>query len=349
VPDEAGEDAADFDTRWDAAADDRLDAEPQGLLPQLSDELTSLHRHIETVQEDVAGLVARLQALGGAISSVEVTLGDRLSEYADTVVQLGRGLTTNVSTYREGNERTAAELRRALADSEELLRTVLTKADDLAVELATVHTELSAEGPHDALDAEELRDIVRDVVEPLDVRAAVGHLASDVAALSGRLNNELAVTTAAPASVDAAMQAELLTALEGMRAELQRVGRGDAATSKAAAAADVERERALVSELEAMREEIAGLKRRIPLRAKASGIDDPQFAALVQQISAAVVLRLPDGDVERLADAVAHRLSQAFEVVPDDESASEPAPGPTPASKPAAKAGSRTAKSSRRR
>jgi hypothetical protein len=326
VPDEAGEDAADFDTTWDVGAQDHLDAEQQGLLPQLSDELISLRQHIETVEEDVAGLVARLHALGGAISGVEVTLGDRLSEYADTVVQLGRGLTTNVSTYREGNERTVAELRRALADSEELLRSVLTKADDLAIELATVRSELSADGSDDALDVDELRDIVRDVVEPLDVRVAIGQLTSDVAMLSDRLSNELAVATAAPpASVDAAMQTELLTALERMRAELERVGRGDAADSKAAAAA--ERERAMVAELEAMREEIAGLKRRIPLRAKASGIDD----------------------VERLADAVAHRLAEAFEVVPDDEPAPAATAAPKRASTPPAKTGSRTAKSSRRR
>jgi len=263
------------------------EGEPQGLLPQLTDELTSLRQHVETVQEDVAGLVARLHTLDSAISGVEVTLGDRLTEYADTVVQLGRGLTTNVSTYREGNDRTIAELRRALADSEELLRTVLTKTDDLAVELATVHNELSAEGSDDGLDVDELRGIVRDVVEPLDVRAAVDQLSADVATLNERVTHELAAAplTSPPASVDAAMHAQLLTAFETLR------------------------------------QEVAGLKRRIALRAKPTAIDD--------------------ADVERIADAIARRITEAFEVVPDDE----PPPAPRPAPKPTP----RTTTSPRRR
>jgi len=266
---------------WSPVPDE---GEPQGLLPQLTDELTSLRQHVERIQEDVAGLVARLHTLDSAISGVEVRLGDRLTEYADTVVQLGRGFTTNLSTYREGNDRTIAELRRALADSEELLRTVLTKTDDVAVELATVHTELSTEGSDDGLDVDELRGIVREVVEPLDVRAAVGQLAADVAMLNDRVANELATTrrTSPPAGVDAALQAQLLTAFETLR------------------------------------QEVAGLKRRIALRAKPTAIDD--------------------ADVERIADAIAKRITEAFEVVPDDE--------PPRAPKPAAKKATLATKSS---
>lgn len=271
---------------WSPVPDE---GEQQGWLPQLTDELASLRRHIETVQDDVAGLVARVHALSTAVSGVEVTLGDRLTEYADTVVQLGRGLSTNVSTYREGNDRTVAELRRALADSEELLRTVLSKTDDVAVGLATVRTELSAEAADDALDVNELRDVVRDAVEPLDVRATIGQLRADVASLSDRFTQELVATPKrrAPASVDAAMQAELLTAFGTLR------------------------------------DEVAGLKRRIALRAKP----------------------LTDEEVERLADAVAHRFTEAFEVVPDED----PAPARTPAAKAPPKKAGRAAKSSPRR
>ena len=200
MPDEAADNGVDVDSRWDAASYDAA-VERQGLLPQLTDELTSLRTHVEVVQEDVAGVVARLHALGAAISGVEVTLGDRLTEYADTVVQLGRGLTTNVTTYREGNERTIAELRRALADSEELLRTVLTKADDLAVELATVRSELAADATDDSLDVDELRELVRDAVEPLDMRAAIEQLTADVGGLRDRFANELATAAAAPVGV----------------------------------------------------------------------------------------------------------------------------------------------------
>ena len=317
VPDSAEEAPADFDRSGDAAADESADLERQGLLPRLTDELTSLRRHVLTVQEDVAGLVARLHSVGAAISGVEVALSDRLTEYADTVVQFGRGLTTNVTTYREGNERAIADLRRALADSDELLRTVLTKTDDLAVELATLRSELTSGDSDDSLDVEELRDLVRDAVEPLDVRGAVGQLTIDVAALGDRLTNELATAAAPSVGVDAAMQAELLTALEGMRAELERVGRAEDA--KANAAANTEREHALIAELEALRVELAGLKRRIALR----------------------TAKLSDDEVERIAESVATRISQAFEVVPDDE--------PPPPPKPAAKPTTRTTKSSARR
>src|SRR5207302_1362039 len=184
--------------------------------------------------EDVAELVARLHTLGGAITGVEVTLGERLTEYSDTVVQLGRGLTANVSTYREGNERSVSELRRALADSEELLRAVLTKADDLAVGLAAVRSEMPA---------------------------------------------------------------------------------GTAGDS-------------LVAELHAIREELAQLKRRIAVRAKASVIDDEQIATIVDQVRAAIDVRLPAAEIERVAEVVARRMTEAFEVVADDEPAA-PAPEPT--------------------
>jgi len=306
--------------------DESGDVKPQGLLLQLTDELTSLRSYIETVQQDVAGLLSRLHALETAVSSIEVTLGDRLTEYADTVVQLGRGLTTNVTTYREGNERTIAELRRALSDSEELLRTVLTKADDLAVDLAGVRAELSSDGTSDSFDVDELRDIVRDAVEPLDSRAVIGQVTTSIAALSDRLTNEFAAAAGAPssASVDAAMQAELLTAVEGMRADLQRLERVDTAGSTTAD--DDKRERALMAELETMREEIAGLKRRIALRGT----------------------KLSDDEVERVADAVARRVSQAFEVVPDEEpTPPPPKPATTRASRPV-KAATRSAKSTRR-
>ena len=308
---------------WSPVPDDSGEVEPQGLLPQLTAELTSLRTHVDTVDQDVAGLVGRLAALGTALSGVEATLGDRLAEYADTVVQLGRGLTTNLTTYREGNERTIAELRRALADSEELLRAVLTKADDLAIELASVRAELSSDGTDHSFDADELRDIVRDAVTPLDLRAAIGQVTGGIAALSDRLTNELAVAPSST-SVDAAMQAELLTAVEGMRADLGRLRRAGA--EKPTAAADDARERALMAELEAMREEIAGLKRRIALRRT----------------------KLSEEEVEQVADAVARRVSQAFEVVPDDEPAPPPPkPATTRASRPAT-AAARSAKSTRR-
>lgn len=319
VPDEAGENGADFDSRRYAAADEDTAIEPQGLVPQLTGELTTLRKHVETVEQDVAALVARVHALSSAIVGVEVAIGDRLTEYADTVVQLGRGLTTNITTYREGNERTIAELRRALADSDELLRGVLTKSDDLAVELATVRSELTTQASDDSVDVDELRDVVRDAVEPLDVRGAIGNLAADLAGLGDRLTNTLATATAPSVGVDAAMQAEVLTALEGMRAELERVGRAE---EEPKGEADSEQDDALAAELEAMRVEIAGLKRRIALR----------------------TAKLTDEEVERVADAVAHRISQAFEVVPDDE----PAPAPKPASKRPTKASTPHAKTAKR-
>jgi len=116
----------------------------------------------------------------------------------------------------------------------------------------------------------------------------------------------------------------LLTAVEGMRSDLKRLGRAGA--QKSTTAVDDERERALMAELETMREEIAGLKRRIALRRT----------------------KLSEDEVERVADAVARRVSQAFEVVPDDEPAPPP---PKPATKRASRpatAAARTAQSPRR-
>jgi hypothetical protein len=314
VPDDAAE-----------GDDDRVDANPgasaRGLIPQLSQELATLRGRVDLVQSDVGALVARLHTLGEAISGVESALSDRLSEYADTVVQLGRGLTSNVSTYREGNERTVAELRRALADSEELLRAVLTKADDLAVEIASVRSGFATESPSDALDVDELRTVLHEALEPFDVRAAIDRLGVDVAALHERVSasletDALADAPASAPAVDSALQAEVLAGLEAVRAELQRLRRVEERASKSDATAA--REQALVAELQAMRDEITQLKRRIAVRAKPATIDDGQLAALATQITAAVDLRLPDAELQRLADAVAQRFTEAFEVVPED-------------------------------
>jgi hypothetical protein len=307
VPDDASEGDGDV-TEPSSVEPDATAAPGRGLLAQLSDDLAALRQRIEVVQQDVVGLVARVHTLGGAVAGVEVTLGGRLSEYSDTVVQLGRGLTANISTYRESNDRTVSELRRALADSEELLRTVLTKADDLAVEIAAVRNERTADAPAAPIDADELREIVHETIASFDARDSVGKLATELAALGDRITKELAarpLATPGPSGVDAAVHAELLTALEvlrtdvvaaveEMRAEVDRLRRAGAKPTKPAT---TEHERALVGELEAMREEIAQLKRRIAVRAKATGIDDEQIAAI--------------------AEAVAQRISEAFEVVPE--------------------------------
>lgn len=303
--------------------DDRVDATTmhetdRGLIPQVTQDLAALRERLDAVQHDVAELVARLHTLDGAITGVETSLGDRLADYADTVVQLGRGLTSNVSTYREGNERTVSDLRRALADSEELLRAVLTKSDDLAVEIASMRRELSSDLPSDALDVDELRVVLHEALEPFDARAAIDRLSADVAALHERVRASTGTAETSPSTPDvsAAVQAEVLKGLDGVRTELQRLRRADARTPKDGAA--VAREQALVAELHAIRDEITQLKRRIAVRAKAPTIDDEQLSAIASRIGATVDLRVPDADLDRLADAVTRRLSEAFELVPED-------------------------------
>lgn len=328
MPDDAAE--GDDDVNEPSTAElARSASSGPGLLLQLSEEVRELRRRIDVVQQDVAGLVARLHALGGAITGVEVTLGDRLTEYADTVVQLGRGLTSTVSTYREGNDRSVSELRRALADSEELLRSVLTKADDLALGIAGVRAEVTAETAGESLAADDVRAIVDDAVARFDVRGDIETLTTDMAALGERLSMELATTaTARPvtSTVDGAMHAELLASIETMRGEIERLRRSDARGARSKAA--VEQEQALVGELQAIREEVAQLKRRIAVRAKASVIDDEQIATIVEQVRAAVDVRLPPTEIERVAEAVARRMAETFEVVADDEPV---APAPEPA------------------
>jgi len=340
VPDEAAE-GNDVDEPSPAERGPVLSPGP-GLLLQLSEEVGALRRRIDVVHEDVAGLVARLHTLGGAITGVEVTLGERLTEYSDTVVQLGRGLTANVSTYREGNERSVSELRRALADSEELLRAVLTKADDVAVGLAAVRSEMTAGTAGDSLVADDVRGIVHDAVEPFDVRGDVEALTTGLAALGDRLSTQLAAAaTVQPVSsaVDGALHAELLASIEGMRAEIERLRRSESRATRSKAT--VEQEQALVAELHAIREEVAQLKRRIAVRARASVIDDEQIATIVDQVRAAIDVRLPPAEIERVAEAVARRMTEAFEVVADDEPVA-PAPEPAPSR------GSKSASSRRR-
>ena len=309
---------------------------PRGLLPKLADDLGSLRQHIETMHEDIAGMVARVHALGAAVTGVEVAIADRLAEYADTVVQLGRGLTSNLSTYREGNDRTVADLRRALADSDELVRSVLQKTDDLAVAVGALRSgPAGVEADDDAIDVDDLRAVVQDAVAAFDVRSDVSQLASELASVGERLDAlvaEAIIEPSAPSGIDGAMHAEILTALETMRTEFRQSA--PATPRSPRASVDLEQERAIVSELQAIREEIAAVKRRIAVRAKAPTIDDEQIAQIVEQVSAAVALRLPDDELDRVAGLVAQRIADTFEVVSDEDSAfAAPEPEPPPSSK----------------
>ena len=321
VPDDraAGDDDVALSSDWRT---DSIDAErppvraDRGLLPELADELSALRQHVEVLQQDVAGLVARLHTLGGSLTAVETAISDRLSEYADTVVQLGRGLTSSVATYREGNDRVVADVRRAIADSEELVRAVLARVDDLTVATEATQRALSAEPAGDELDVDDLRAVVQEAVGPIDVRADLERLSAEVAALREQLHRDLSATaTPAPAApVDVAVNAQVLTVLEALQTELEQLRRGGAPAARGKAGV----EQALVGELAAMREEIAALKRRIAVRAKATAIDDEQIAAIVEQVRAAIEFRLPDDELARVAEAVANRFAEAFEVVTDE-------------------------------
>jgi len=106
------------------------DAGPVPLLP-------ALFRRLEAVSSNIATLAMRVDALGATTSSLHAAFSDRLTEYVDTVAHITRSQQDSLEEYRHGNDRVVAELRRAVGESDDVLRRVAARVDEVAEDLAS--------------------------------------------------------------------------------------------------------------------------------------------------------------------------------------------------------------------
>jgi ABC-type transporter Mla subunit MlaD len=270
---------------------------------------------IDTLQSATAGLSTRIDALLASTTSYRSLITDRISDYSEQVTRMARTQASDLEEYRHATDRVIAELRRSVLDSEEALHRIGTRVDELTSDMANV-AELArtsiVEGREVSASADKITRSVRDgldgfttrVLERLDqVRSGIEVELASVRSDNGRLRQSVADAAAGWNAERAEAAIETIRDdLAGMR-DLVRtaiVEEMPAAFTEAAAApvaapvADME---PLIEELTAVRSEVASLRRRIAVRAGGDSV------------------ALGDEQMSALADAVAARLAETFEIV----------------------------------
>jgi uncharacterized coiled-coil protein SlyX len=100
--------------------------------------LPAVAGRLETVHNSVSALGMRIDALGSLTSNVGSAMADRLTEYGDTVSLVTRAQTEALDEYRHGTERTVTELRRSLAASDEVIRRLSARIDELMTDTSSL-------------------------------------------------------------------------------------------------------------------------------------------------------------------------------------------------------------------
>jgi hypothetical protein len=118
----------------DAEPNDGPASPPTGPVPLLP----ALLNKLDNVGTTVSTLAMRIDALGATTNNLNSVLSDRISDYIDTVAHLTRSQQDVVEEYRHGNDRTVAELRRAIAESDALLRQVAARLDEVVTDVASL-------------------------------------------------------------------------------------------------------------------------------------------------------------------------------------------------------------------
>ena len=293
-PAESGEgapaaEADDAPSYYEPAAGD--DGEPPALLPAMAGRIEGVHGAIAT-------LAMRVDALTATVNAFRSVLSDRIADYADTAVRLSRNQAAELEEYRHGSDRLVGEVRRTIGESEESLRRLSLRVDELGSGLSLLTDRVGKQlesvdrlGSRLADQSEELREELTGVLGVIradltKVHKDFGEFRKLRTELSGFANlredlvAELAEAVPDPSVATAALQDDLTALL-----------------------ADLSGDTDLPSLLEALTEIRDELKKtnRSAARAQKPVLDAKQL--------------------ESLADAVAERLARSFEVVTDAPSA----------------------------
>jgi hypothetical protein len=213
--------------------------------------LPALVGRLDNVNTTISTLAMRIDALGATTNNFHTVFTERLSDYIDTVAHLTRSQQEVLEEYRHGNDRTVAELRRAVAESDALLRHVAGRIDEVVTDIASLSDgERAPAGTNDGLIAQMNEELatgfaaLRDDIAQLNASSpeTSDDLATEVAGLREeivQLKRRIGVRAKAPAVLDDAQLAELLERI------VDRVG------PRAFAEEDVRRvAQAVVSQLE---------------------------------------------------------------------------------------------------
>lgn len=109
--------------------------------------LPALASRLEGVRDGVSTLGLRVDALQSTTTSFQSSLSDRLAEYMEAIRQIARAQQEMLDDYRHGNERSIAELRRTLATSDDSLRRVAARVDELISGVVSIPAPTQATAP----------------------------------------------------------------------------------------------------------------------------------------------------------------------------------------------------------
>jgi ABC-type transporter Mla subunit MlaD len=255
---------------------------------------------LETVQNAVSALGMRIDSLGSTTTGVSSAMADRLTEYGDTVAQLSRAQAESLDEYRRGMERSVAEVRRNLVASDEMIRRLSSRVEELVTDtnlvidlvrvLSTASSQTEQVQAPSVSDEklESLYGAVEGVAAELSstmsrVAAQRDDLSAELRGAVGGLRNDVAVEIeAAVGRLRDDLSEELRGAVGGLR--------NDLAVEIGAAAGGLQEDlsaelRAAVGGLRADVEAIssAGLGARPPDAVTVEGV--PELVALGEELS----------------------------------------------------------------
>lgn len=188
---------------------------PKGRMPLLP----AVAARLESIESSIAMLAIRVDALGATTNGVRSSLSDRLAEYADTVARLTRSQQDMLEEYHHGNERAVTELRRSVTESDDVVRRLEARVDELVTDVASL-TEI----------ARTLASESRSRFTPSDFGdEASGELGGQLGGLEGLADTISAIELQGRASA---------SELAGLRDELAQLKRRVAVRAKAPAVLD---------------------------------------------------------------------------------------------------------------
>jgi chromosome segregation ATPase len=339
---------------------------PESPFPTTTALLPTLARRIDDLGGGLASASMRIDALGAATASLHSALSDRISEFGETVAKLARSQSDTIDEYRHGNDRSLAEMRRAITNSEAVLRKLSGRADELLRDseaLAELIREMSFVTPPPPPPPEG--NGVAPMLEQIsdELRRAIVELGDNFTRVEMALqqpNNDKLPDVAGELALlrDQLVQLEgpdVVGELASLRDQVAQLGGPDVAGQLASLRDQLEQlggqveqlggqvEQAgghveqggpdVASELASLRDEVQQVKRRIGLRARATvSLDDDQLHEMASAVNQRLKPpTLDDDDLSRIAEAIVLRLEASLEVVPGDtpeEAPAEPAPKP---------------------
>lgn len=347
----------------------------------IRDTLADLSGRLDAVASAVAGdgrddgVTDEVNGVRVGVERIATVVAERLTDFGETLQASTRQQAAAGDENRANIEKALLDLRRSLVDSDDLVRSLLSRLDDVGTEVDRI-PHATAAATADALDA-AIVSLHRELVSAIETTAPAHDLELDAEPIVGPIGDVHDEVVALRAEVMAAMRARstgaelsavvdagtardaLLAAVESMRADVQSLrsnlapqqvtaddvrglvdeltaireeiaGLGSMRDQLATVASIRDEVAALASvrdelqplaqlrhltQLASMREELAQLKRRIALRATPPTLPDDQLAAIAERVSAQPRAELSDEEVRRIADVVAERLAEAFEVV----------------------------------